>query len=286
VSETDKTATGILRQAAPAPKATSAGGAAVKDNDLSPAPGAAPLRRMVVAQAVFDARSLLRNGEQLLLTLVIPVLLLAGFSEAPVLSLGHSRRVDFLAPGIIALAVMSTAFTSQAIATGFERRYGVLRRLGVTPLSRGGLVAARTVTVLGIEIVQLVVIAAVALGLGWAPRGGWTAVVAVPLLLIAGTAAFSGLGLLLAGTLRAEATLAAANLVYLVLLGLGGVMFPLSKFPSGMRGVVELLPISALSGGLRSVLQHGAALPLRDLVILVIWAIAGLVLAARTFRWD
>ncbi len=270
----------------PADATEPAAGAAVRNNDLSPAPGAAPLHRMVVAQALFDLRGLLRNGEQLLLTLVIPVLLLAGFSEASVLNLGHGRRVDFLTPGIIALAVMSTAFTSQAIATGFERRYGVLKRLGATPLSRGGLVAARTTTMLGIEVLQLLVIAAVAFGLGWHPHGGWTAAAAVPLLVLAGTAAFSGLGLLMAGSLRAEATLAAANLVYLVLLGLGGVMFPLSKFPAGMRGVLELLPISALSGGLRSVLQHGSGLPLRGLAVLVIWAIAGVALSARTFRWD
>ena len=260
--------------------------AAVKDNDLAPAPGAAPLRRMVAAQAVFDGRGLLRNGEQLLLTLIIPVLLLTGFSEASVLNLGHGSRVDFLTPGIIALAVMSTAFASQAIATGFERRYGVLKRLGATPLSRGGLVAARTVTMLAIEILQLAVITAVAFGLGWQPHGGWGAALAVPLLVLVGTAAFSGLGLLMAGTLRAEATLAAANLVYLMLLGLGGVMFPLSKFPAGMRGVLGLLPISALSGGLRSVLQYGSGLPWRDLAILAVWAIIGVALAARVFRWD
>lgn len=272
--------------ALPADAAEPAGRAAVADNDLSPAPGAAPAHRMVAAQALFDLRGLLRNGEQLLLTLVIPVLLLAGFSEASVLNLGHDRRIDFLTPGIIALAVMSTAFTSQAIATGFERRYGVLKRLGATPLSRAGLVAARTVTMLAVEVLQLLVIGAVALGLGWHPRGGWLAMAAVPLFVLAGTAAFSGLGLLLAGTLRAEATLAAANLVYLVLLGLGGVMFPLSKFPAGMRGVLEVLPISALSGGLRAVLQHGLGLPLRDLGVLVIWAIVGVGLAARTFRWE
>ncbi len=260
--------------------------AAVQNHDLSPAPGAAPLHRMVAAQAVFDSRGLLRNGEQLLLTLIIPVLLLFGFSEASVLNLGHGRRVDFLTPGIIALAIMSTAFTSQAIATGFERRYGVLKRLGATPLSRGGLVAARTVTVLAVEVLQIVVITAVAFGLGWRPHGGWIAVLAAALLVLAGTAAFSGLGLLMAGTLRAEATLAAANLVYLMLLGLGGVMFPLSKFPAGMRGVLELLPISALSGGLRAVLQHGTGLPWRDLAILAVWAVAGVALAARTFRWD
>ena len=188
---------------------------------------------MVVAQAVFDGRGLLRNGEQLLLTLIIPVLLLTGFSEASVLNLGHGSRVDFLTPGIIALAIMSTAFASQAIATGFERRYGVLKRLGATPLSRGGLVAARTVTMLAIEVLQLAVITAVAFGLGWQPHGGWGAALALLLFVLVGTAAFSGLGLLMAGTLRAEATLAAANLVYLMLLGLGGVMFPAVEIPRG-----------------------------------------------------
>jgi ABC-2 type transport system permease protein len=264
-------------------------GTAVMHPDKSPfapAPGAAPPARMIAAQAAFDVRGLLRNGEQLLLTLVIPVLLLAGFSEAPVLSLGTGRRVNFLAPGVIALAVMSTAFTSQAIATGFERRYGVLKRLGATPLGRGGLIAARTISVIAVELLQLAVIAMVALLIGWQPRGGGLAVVIAAVLVLAGTAAFSGLGLLMAGTLRAEATLAAANLVYLVLLGLGGVMFPLAEFPAGIRPAVELLPISALSGGLRTVLQYGTGFPAKDLLVLVVWAAAGIALAARTFRWD
>jgi ABC-2 type transport system permease protein len=256
---------------------------------FAPAPGAAPTARMIAAQAAFEVRSLLRNGEQLLLTLVVPVLLLAGFSEASVLNLGTGRRVDFLAPGIIALAVMSTAFTSQAIATGFERRYGVLKRLGATPLGRTGLIAARTVSVIAVEVLQLAVIIVVALVIGWQPRVGAShglAVLTVALLVLVGTAAFSGLGLLMAGTLRAEATLAAANLVYLVLLGLGGVMFPLTKFPAGIRPVLELLPISALSGGLRAVLQHGAGFPAKDLLVLAVWAAVGIALAARTFRWD
>jgi ABC-2 type transport system permease protein len=256
---------------------------------FAPAPGAARPARMIAAQAAFDVRSLLRNGEQLLLTLVVPVLLLAGFSEASVLNLGSvsgGRPVDFLAPGIIALAVMSTAFTSQAIATGFERRYGVLKRLGATPLGRSGLIAARTVSVIAVEVLQLAVITVVALLLGWQPHGGGLAVLTVALLVLIGTAAFSGLGLLMAGTLRAEATLAGANLVYLVLLGLGGVMFPLTKFPAGMRPVLELLPISALSGGLRAVLQHGTGFPAKDLLVLVVWALAGMVLAARLFRWE
>jgi len=252
-----------------------------------PDPGASPLRRMVAAQAAQETRQLLRNGEQLMLTLIIPLLLLAAFSLEPLIDFGGGyTRIDFLTPGVIALAVMSTAFTSQAIATGFERRYGVLKRLGATPLSRGGLITAKTATVIGVELLQAAIILLVAAALGWTPHASPAAVVTVPLLVLLGTAAFSGFALLLAGTLRAEATLAAANLIYVVLLGIGGVVFPLTKFPSGARPLLELLPTGALSTGLRDVLAHGAAFPARDAVTLAVWAVAGIVLAARFFRWE
>ena len=250
---------------------------------FTPAPGAAPLSRMVRAQTAHELRALLRNGEQLLLTLIIPVMLLVLFASTPLLDLGPGRRVDFLTPGVLALAVLSTAFTGQAIGTGFERRYGVLKRLGATPLPRSGLIAAKSLTVLLVELLQAVIVGAVALALGWSPHGDPLAAI---LLVLLGTAAFSGFGLLMAGTLRAEATLAAANLVYLLLLVLGGVMFPLTKFSGGLRSVLELLPISALADGLRQVLQHGAGLPVRDLIVLAVWAVAGLALAARFFRWE
>jgi ABC-2 type transport system permease protein len=250
---------------------------------FAPAPGAAPLRRIITAQTSFELRTVLRNGEQLLLTMIIPVVLLALFGGTSLLDLGTDRRVDFLTPGILALAVMSTAFTGQAIGTGFERRYGVLKRLGATPLPRAGLIAAKTLTVLAIEILQVIVIAAVAFALGWRPHGNPLSVIA---LLLLGTVAFSAFGLLMAGTLRAEATLAAANLIYVLLLAVGGVVFPLAKFPAAVRAALELLPISALADGLRQVLQHGAALPGRDLLILAAWAVAGLLPAARLFRWE
>jgi ABC-2 type transport system permease protein len=250
---------------------------------FAPAPGAAPRSRVIAAQTAYEIRTLLRNGEQLLLTLIIPVVLLLLFGATSLLELGTSDRVGFLAPGILALAVMSTAFTGQAIGTGFERRYGVLKRLGATPLSRSGLIAAKTLTVIAVEILQAVVIAVVALALGWHPHGNPLSVI---LLVLLGTAAFSGLGLLMAGTLRAEATLAAANLVYVLLLAVGGVIFPLTKFPPAARSVLELLPISALADGLRQVLQHGAALPVRDLLVLAVWALIALPAAARLFRWE
>jgi ABC-2 type transport system permease protein len=253
---------------------------------FTPAPGAAPLTRMIAAQTRFELRAVLRNGEQLLLTMVIPVVLLALFGATSLLDLeteGTGRRVDFLAPGILALAVMSTAFTGQAIGTGFERRYGVLKRLGATPLPRAGLISAKTLTVLAVEILQAIVIITVAVALGWRPHGNPLWVIALVLL---GTVAFSAFGLLMAGTLRAEATLAAANLIYVLLLAAGGVVFPLAKFPAAVRAALELLPISALADGLRQVLQHGAALPGRDLLILAVWAVAGLLPAARLFRWE
>src|ERR1700722_5224283 len=167
---------------------------AVLENRFQPAPGAAPLRQMVGAQSALETRQLLRNGEQLTLTLIIPLLLLAAFSLEPLISFGGGyTRIDFLTPGVIALAIMSTAFTSQAIATGFERRYGVLKRLGATPLSRAGLIAAKTLTVIGVELLQAVIILLVALALGWSPDASPAAVVVVPLLILLGTAAFRGL---------------------------------------------------------------------------------------------
>jgi ABC-2 type transport system permease protein len=252
----------------------------------APAPGAAPLPKMVAAQAGLELRTLVRNGEQLLLTLIIPVLLLTVFSSEGLINVGPGSRIGFIAPGILALAVLSTSFTSLAIGTGFERRYGVLKRLGATPLSRGGLIAAKAVTVLTVEIGQVALIVVVSVLLGWHPVVTPVSVTSALAVLVVGSAAFSGLAMLMAGTLRAEATLAAANLVYLVLLGIGGVVFPLAKFPPAVRPALRLLPSGALSDGLRAVLRYGAGLPVRDLVVLVVWAVAGIGLAARFFRWE
>ncbi|MFF9847260.1 ABC transporter permease [Streptomyces litmocidini] len=248
----------------------------------APKPGAAPVGRMIAAQTALETRMLLRNGEQLLLTVIIPSLLLVLFSTVDVVDTGSGEAVDFLAPGVLALAVMSTAFTGQAIATGFERRYGVLKRLGASPLPRWALMTAKTLSVLVTEVLQVVLLTAIALALGWSPHGDPLSVL---LLLVLGTTAFSGLGLLMAGTLKAEATLAAANLVFLLLLVGGGVIVPLEKF--GAAGdVLALLPISALSDGLRDVLQNGASMPWGDALILAVWAVLGLGAAARFFRWE
>ncbi len=251
--------------------------------DLRPAPGAARWPAMLRAQTMIEIKLTLRRGESVLLTMIIPVGLLLFFTAVDVLPTGADAPVDFLVPGVLALAVMSTAFTGQAIATGFERSYGVLKRLGASPLPRVILLAGKTLAVVGVEIIQVLLIVAVGLGAGWHPHGS---PLSVALLLLVATVAFSGLGLLMAGTLRAEATLAAANGVYLLLLLVGGIVFPLSRLPGWLASLGALLPTAAASEGLRAVLRGSAGLPVTDLAVLLAWAIGSLALAARTFKWE
>ncbi len=250
---------------------------------FTPAPGAAPFARQVLAQAGMESRLMVRNGEQLLLAVVIPVIVLvAAVLGADRVGLDFSRpTVDIFAPGVLALAVMSTAFTSLAIATGFERRYGVIKRLGSSPLSRTGLLVGKVGALLLVEVLQIVVISAVALGLGWDPSPH---LAAAALAVVAGTAAFAALGLLLAGALRAEATLAAANLVYLLLMAAGAVVLPVSAY-GGFGDVVRWLPSGALGDAMRDALTLGTTSWL-NLAVLVGWAAVGAALTARTFKWE
>jgi ABC-2 type transport system permease protein len=253
--------------------------------DFTPQPGAAPLHRQVLAQSRMEARLMLRNGEQLLLAVVIPVLVLFGAVTAGEhlnLDLPSSRPlVDIFTPGVIALAVMSTSFTSLAIATGFERRYGVIKRLGSSPLPRSGLLAGKIGALLLVQLVQVIIIGAVGQLLGWTPEPG---VLGVALAILFGTAAFASLGLFVAGALRAEATLAAANLIYLLLMTGGGVVLPLTAYGDA-RPFLQWLPSAALGEAMRTGFIDGGV-AWRDLGVLIIWAVLGTVLTARTFKWE
>lgn len=237
------------------------------------------------AQARAELLMTLRRGESILLTLGIPVGLLVFFSLVDVLPkpTGITKPVTFLAPGILALAVMSTAMVSLGIATGFERQYGVLKRLYATPLGRPALLAAKTVAIVALEVIQVAVLVVAALLLGWHPHGN--PVLAVLAALLA-TVGFAGLGLLMAGTLRAEVTLAAANGLYLVLLLLGGMVFPLDKLPGPLRSVSEDLPAAALSDVLHGTLTAASSVPGRDWIVLGIWAVLAPLAAGLTFRWE
>ena len=253
---------------------------------FSPRPGSAPLPRQVVAQARMETKLLLRNGEQLLLAVVIPLIVLVGGIEAAKrLDLSFaSTAVDTLTPGVLALAIMSTSFTSLAIATGFERRYGVLKRLGASPLPRAGLLAGKVGALLVVELLQAVVIGVAATLLGWAPDLSAAGVLGALACALVGTAAFASLGLLVAGALRAEATLAAANLIYLLLLAGGAVVFPTTSY-GGFGEVLQYLPSGALGTGMRTALIDGS-FAVGNLVVLAAWAVVGTVLTARTFKWE
>ena len=237
-----------------------------------------------LAQLRAELRLVARNPEQLLLTLGIPVLLLVFFSLVAVLPTGSGPAVDFLAPGIVALAVMSTAMVSLGIGTGFERGYAVLKRLGATPLGRGRWLAAKIGALGVVELVQLAVLGPVAFALGWDPSAPrWLLAIAS---VVAGTTAFAGLGLLLAGRLRAEVNLAVQNALFVVLLLLGGMVIPFDELPGPIAAVARVLPSGALADLLREALAAAGDKPSLSAAVLAAWSVATPLAAARWFRWS
>lgn len=245
------------------------------------APGRGRLSGMLAAQSGVEMRLALRNGEQVLLTLLIPLALLVGLTLLEVVPL-PAPRVAMVAPGVLALAVLSTAFTGQAIGLGYDRRYGVIRRLAATALPRWLLVAGRLVAMLGVVAVQLVVLGGVALALGWRPAlagVGWAL-----LLILLGCAAFGGLGILLGGTLRAEIVLAVANVVWFMLLLGGGIVLPVAQLPGALGTVAAALPSGALAEGLRTALVTGQFPGAQPILVLLGWAVLATAVAARTVR--
>ena len=238
----------------------------------------------LLTQLRTELRLMLSNGEQLLLTLIIPVLLLVFFSKVDVVDTGTQHSVDFVAPGVLALAVMSTAMVSLGIATGFERSYGVLKRLGATPLRRGELLAAKAATVLIVELIQFAVLVPVAYAVGWSPqRANWPLAIGG---VVVGTVAFAGIGMTMAGRLRGELNLAAQNGLYLVLLLLGGMVVPWARLPGALRAVAHVLPGGALSDVLRDALAGGGVRPGASWAVLAAWAVVAPVVATRLFRWE
>ncbi len=240
---------------------------------------AAPLRR-ITATAGLELKVTVRNGEQLLLALIIPLVALIGGTAITLIDLPEPR-IDAVLPGVVVLAVFSAAFTSQAITTGFDRRYGVLKRLAAAGVGRGQLLAGKCLATLAVIAGQLVVLGVTAVFLGWHPHGNPVWALLVVLL---GAAACIGLALLLGGTLRAEAVLAVANLVWLVFVAVGGVIVPLDRAPSALRAIGELTPPGAMSQALRAAMD-GAAPSATSLLVLLAWVVLGWAATVRWFRW-
>ncbi len=247
--------------------------------DFSPAPGAAPASRRVLAHGLTETRLLLRNGEQLLLALVIPIgiLLIGRFMG------GRFGVVDTLAPSVMALAVWSSAFTSVAIATGFERRYGVLERLAPTPLGRLGLLAGKALAIVLVVVGQLVAIGVVAAVIGWRPRWTVPSLLLILLVVVLSVATFACWALALAGRLRAEATLGLANLIYVLFLAGGALVIPVVRYPTAVEPVIRLLPTAALGEALRAgAVGHLLVWPV---AVVSVWLALGAAAAWKGFRW-
>ncbi|MGB7961539.1 MAG: ABC transporter permease [Propionicimonas sp.] len=247
--------------------------------DLTPAGTAAPQWRRIVRHGWMELRLTVRNGEQLLLALVIPVSLLLANAA---LGDRFGPRDGAFPASVIALGLWSTGFTSLAIMTGFERRYGVLERLAATPLRRGDLLAGKSLSISLVAAVQGVILTLVALATGWAPHPTPLQTVVVAVAIPLGLICFASLALVLAGRASAELTLALSNLVYLVGAA-GGVLVPLALYPAWLQPVLALLPTTALAEILRA--WAAGRTDAFGLMILLCWAVGGLVLARRVFRW-
>lgn len=247
------------------------------ETTLSPAE---PQGRRILAQARFEAEILARNGEQLLVSLVLPAMAMVALIASPYPDLAEPR-VALVVPGVLALAVVSTAFTGQAIQTAFDRRYGVLRLLATTPVGSDGLLAGKAVAVAVVALVQLVVVGALGAALGWRPD--LLGLLLAPVSAALGVWVFVSLALLLAGALRAEAVLALANLVWVLLAGVGGLLLPGTTI-GGLDAIVRWLPSGALGDAFRDGLT-GSGVPLLPWAVLVVWGAVLSLAVVRTFRW-
>src|SRR2546421_9631533 len=256
----------------------------IEQNTTTSNAKAASFGREVWAQTQVELLMTLRRGESVLITLIVPVILLIFFTSLNIVPTTNEKAVDFLLPGMLALAVMATGMVSLGIATAYERYYGVLKRLGSSPLPRSGLIIAKVISVLALELIQVFVLISVAVILySWRPLGSPLLTL---LVLALGTVTFSALGLAMAGAMRAEVTLAGANGLYLLFLLLGGGILPLSHLPPILAAIAEILPAAALTQAIQATMSDHAPFPLNSLVILVIWTIVIIVVAMKTFNWE
>ena len=255
---------------------------------FAPDPRPSGVARMLAAQYGLDIRLLLRNGEQLLLTMFIPVTLLIGLTVLPLGSFGE-RRADVFVPAIMAIAVTSTAFTGQAIAVAFDRRYGALKRLGATALPVWCIIAGKSLAVVSVVLLQMILLGGIGFALGWRPHPA--GLLLGGLIVALGTVVFAAMGLLLGGTLRAEIVLALANLLWFVFAGLGALTLETGTGPGTITGTLSWLARLTPSGALTEALSQalGSAGPTVDwsgIVVLVVWGSACALAALRWFRFS
>jgi ABC-2 type transport system permease protein len=245
---------------------------------------AASATKQILQQVKFELLLTARRGENVLVTLILPIILLVFFTSLDIAPATNGRAINFLLPGVLAVAIIAAGMVNLGIATAYERYYGVLKRLGSSPLPRSGLIIAKIISILLLEVVQVIVLVGVAILLyGWQPAG---AALLTLLTIALGTITFASFGLALAGALRAEATLAGANALFLVFLLIGGGLLPLERLPTFLVNIAQVLPAAPLAQALQATMNEGTVFPATQLLTLAIWAVIILVVAIRTFKWE
>jgi ABC-2 type transport system permease protein len=247
---------------------------------FSPDPRPATIQKMLSAQYSIELKLLLRNGEQLLLTMFIPITLLVGLTLLPLGSFGTNRAATFV-PAIMALAVISTAFTGQAIAVAFDRRYGALKRLGATALPVWGIIAGKSLAVVTVVFLQSILLGAIGFALGWRPS--LLGLLLGATIIALGTAGFAALGLLLGGTLRAEIVLAIANLLWFVFAAVGALTIEGDMVSRTVQWAARLTPSGALTSALSQAMN--LSVDWFGIAVLVAWGLVAALCALRWFRF-
>jgi ABC-2 type transport system permease protein len=182
----------------------------------------------------------------------------------------------------MSLAVIATAFTGQAIAVAFDRRYGALKRLGATALPVWGVIAGKSLSVATVVLLQSVVLGAIGIALGWRPTVAGLGLGAVIIAL--GTACFAALGLLLGGSLRAEIVLAGANLLWFVFGGFSALTVETDLVPETVRWLARLTPSGALTEALAQALS--VSLDWFGIAVVCGWGVVAAIGAVRWFRFS
>jgi ABC-2 type transport system permease protein len=241
----------------------------------------APWPKAVLSQVRMELRLTARRGENLLAMVGVPIVVLLFFGTV----VSGRAAVGQLLPGTLAIAIVASGLVNVGIATAYERGYGVLKRLGGSPLGRSGLVAAKLAVVALIAVAQVVgLVVVAALVLGWRPESE-ASLLAIAVTTILGAATFAGLGLALSGTLRPEAALVLANVLFLVAIAFGGALVPIGELPAPVADVVRFSPVGARADTFAAALGNGTPIA-APFGILLFWAVLADVFAAKTFRWD
>jgi ABC-2 type transport system permease protein len=249
--------------------------------------------RLALHQFGYDLRAFFRNRQSRFFTLALPVLFLIIFASVfgnDTIEVAGGRidtSVSYV-PGIMALGIISAAFTNLVISVTAQRETGVLKRRRATPIPASAIISGRALT----AVVTAITITVVLLGIGWAAFGAYVAAWTAPALaltVVVGAVAFSCLGFAVASVIRdQEAAQPVTQAITLPLYFISGVFVPTSNLPHWLATIADIFPVRHLAAALLTAYNphtRGAGLAWTDLLVIGAWGAAGLSVAIGRFSW-